>query len=41
MIEKKIKKVPRGQQYNEEQKVKEGGRDGQKKRPNIAAGEGR
>lgn len=29
----------RGQQYNEEQKVKKGGRDGQKKCPNIAAEE--
>lgn len=36
---KKIKKVLRGQQHDEEQKVKEGGRDGQKKCPNIAAEE--
>lgn len=36
---KKMKKVQRGQWHNEEEKVKKGGSDGQKKWPNIAAEE--
>lgn len=31
-----MKKAPRGQRHNEEEKVKTGGSDGQRKRPNIA-----